>query len=300
MGIDMKTTRSYTQRERAAGAAPTRLAILEATVELATALPLSAVTLPRIAERAGVSVQTVLRRFESRDNLLEAAHAHAFDRVIAELPADPDDLAGALAALVAHYERIGDGMILLLGQEGWEPLAKAVADGGRAFHRSYVETLFAPQLAAADDPRALADHLMIATDLYTWKQWRRDMGRSRDETLRLLTAHVVGGATAAPPLHRETLREGALMTKILIVTAEAGGNVPPHLAIAERLAAAGRPGRVRRHPPPGAVLLAARRRTRGAPRPRGSRPGAHVVLPEGLPALPAPRRVPPYRAGGDR
>ncbi len=208
MGIDMKTTRSYTQRERAAGAARTRLAILEATVELATALPLSAVTLPRIAERAGVSVQTVLRRFESRDNLLEAAHAHAFDRVIAELPADPDDLAGALAALVAHYERIGDGMMLLLGQEGWEPLAKAVADGGRAFHRSYVEALFAPHLAVADDPRALADHLLIATDLYTWKQWRRDRGRSLDETLRLLTAHV-SAILAAVPSGKRSERESS-------------------------------------------------------------------------------------------
>ncbi len=149
-------------------------------------------------------MQTVLRRFESRDNLLAAAQAHAFDLVIAELPTDPDDLPGALAALIAHYERIGDGMILLLGQEGWEPLATAVTDGGRAFHRSYVETLFAPQLAAADDSRALADHLMIATDLYTWKQWRRDMGRSRGETLRLLTGHVAAVLTAATPENRST------------------------------------------------------------------------------------------------
>ena len=47
----------------------------------------------------------------------------------------------------------------------------------------------------ADQP-AMLDALVAAADLYTWKLFRRDMGRSREAT-RDLVAHLIRGAVAA-------------------------------------------------------------------------------------------------------
>jgi hypothetical protein len=53
---------------------------------------------------------------------------------------------------------------------------------GKAMHRAWVVEVFAPFLAAADDPEALTDLLVVATDVYAWKLLRRDRGLSRERT----------------------------------------------------------------------------------------------------------------------
>jgi AcrR family transcriptional regulator len=204
MGIAMKTTRTYTMRARAEQAEQTRDRILDAVIALSAERPLAACTLPAVAERAEVSVQTVLRGFGSRDGLLEAALERTRSEVLAERPADPDDRRASLAALVDHYESRGDGVLLLLGQETWEPFAARVTTNGRRIHREWVETAFADVLEPLPrDARIEAVDLLVAvTDLFTWKLWRRDLGRSRDETLeRMLrlaasvTEHLAGHLT---------------------------------------------------------------------------------------------------------
>jgi hypothetical protein len=45
-----------------------------------------------------------------------------------------------------------------------------------------VRTVFAPQLADAEDARALLDLLVVATDVYSWKLLRLDFGLSRART----------------------------------------------------------------------------------------------------------------------
>jgi len=192
----MKEKRSYTMRARADGAAQTRSSILEATIALAGELPLAACTLPAVAERAGVSVQTVLRIFGSRDGLFSAAEAHGRADVLAERPADPDDVPGSIDVLLDHYERRGDGTLLLLGQEAWEPVAMRVTTAGRALHRDWVERTFARALEACAPAERdeTVDLLVAATDLFTWKLWRRDRGLGRTDVrrrmLRLVDAVV--------------------------------------------------------------------------------------------------------------
>jgi len=206
MGIVMKTTRSYTMRVRAEQAEQTRLRISRAAVELAGERPLAACTLSAIADRAGVSVQTVLRIFGSRDELFRQAMDRTSAEVRGERPIDPRDVPGSLGALVDHYERRGDMVLLLLGQEAWEPLAAAAVGMGKGLHRDWVATLFAPALdPMPDDLRErTVDLLVAATDVFAWKLWRRDLARTRDETLdrmlELVTAVVdrirpVGGPT---------------------------------------------------------------------------------------------------------
>lgn len=190
----MKTKRSYDMRSRAAEADRTRARILDAAVALAGEVPLSGCTLPAIADRAGVSVQTVLRAYGSRDGLFAAAADRAREQVAAERETPVGDAPAALDVLASHYEAWGDTMLLLLAQESWEPLAAEVTASGKMLHRDWVGRVFAPHLAALDDTdRSEAiDLLVVATDLYTWKLLRRDRGLGRAATIermhRLVTS----------------------------------------------------------------------------------------------------------------
>jgi AcrR family transcriptional regulator len=185
IGVVMKTTRPYTMRARAEQAEQTRLRIIRATVALGGERPLAACTLPAIAERADVSVQTVLRVFGSRDALFREVLDRTSADVVAERTADPDDVPASLAALVDHYELRGDTVLLLLGQESWEPLAAEITTPGKRLHREWVAEVFGHSLAPLSEPRreTTTDLLVAATDVSAWKLWRRDLGRTRDETL---------------------------------------------------------------------------------------------------------------------
>lgn len=190
MGIVMKTTRNYTMRARAEQVERTRARILHAVIDLAGERPLAACTLPAIADRAEVSVQTVLRVFGSRDGLFSQAIERTSVDVLAERLADPDDVPASLAALVDQYDLRGDLVLLLLGQESWEPVAAAAVSRGKTAHREWVGTVFGRALgplAPAARERA-ADLLVVATDVFAWKLWRRDLGRTRDETLDRMLA----------------------------------------------------------------------------------------------------------------
>lgn len=192
MIIVMKTTRTYTMRARAEQAEQTRVRIVSATVALGGERPLAACTLPAIAERAEVSVQTVLRIFGSRDALFRAVLDRTSTEVVAERTADPDDVPASIAALVDHYESRGDTVLLLLGQEAWEPLAAQVTTLGKRLHREWVGAVFARALEPLPAARRdeAVDLLVAATDVSAWKVWRRDAGRTRDETLARMLALV--------------------------------------------------------------------------------------------------------------
>ena len=174
---------------RADAVAGTRARILDAVVALHERRVSSDISLADIAGEAGVSVQTVLRHFGSRDGLLDAALERVTAAVEDERRADPGDVAGAVRAVVDHYELRGDGVLLLLAQEGWEAFAAQVTSQGRRMHRRWVQESFAPLLPRGAAREEGVDLLVVATDVYTWKLLRRDRGlslprtRARMETL---------------------------------------------------------------------------------------------------------------------
>ena len=238
MGIIMKTTRPYTMGARAEQVERTREQVLAAAIALSGELPLASCSLPLVAERAGVSVQTILRQFGSRDELFDAAVERGLATIVDERVADPDDVEASIASLIAHYERLGDAVLLLLGQERWEPRARRITDGGRRMHRAWVEQVFARALEgrAPADREATVDLLVAATDVGTWKLWRRDRDLGRAATtgrMLRLAASVVADRTRRR--ERRTRAEAMTMSTITVITLDAGGNVPPALAIAGRL-----------------------------------------------------------------
>lgn len=179
----MNTTRPYTMTARAEAAERTRLRILDAMVGLAGTRLLAEISLDDVASAAEVSVQTVLRRFGSRAGLLEAAFAHATADIASERVAPVGDVVACVRVIVDHYERRGDGVVLLLAQEASDEIVARITTTGRRMHREWNEEVFGPLLPADPAARvALVDLLTVATDVYTWKLLRRDRGLDRTTT----------------------------------------------------------------------------------------------------------------------
>jgi AcrR family transcriptional regulator len=191
----MKTgRRAYHQTARAEAAAATRERILDVALEHFLQRFYDEVTLAGIGKEAGVSQQTVINHFRSKEGLLEAA-ADRLDpeRFRRELVGDP------VAGVVGDYEAGGDATIRLIALEERVPALGPFLARGRAGHRAWVQEAFAGQLPAAPGPareQAIATHV-VATDIYTWKLLRRDMGLSRAQTVEAMRTMVAALATKA-------------------------------------------------------------------------------------------------------
>src|SRR5215469_2827686 len=93
--------RPYRMVARAESAAATGERILDAAVEVFWELPGDQLSLEEVARRAGVTVQTVIRRFGGRDGLLAAAGEREAERVSRQrAQAMVGDVAGAVRVLV--------------------------------------------------------------------------------------------------------------------------------------------------------------------------------------------------------
>lgn len=183
--VTAASTRRYEMRRRAETVAATRAAILDAALAIGD----PRAPLAQVAERAGVSERTVLRHFGTRDGLVAAAIREGSARVEAERFAVPSgDLDAAVANLVEHYEREGDGVLRLLAEEGADEGIDAILAEGRAVHRRWVEQKLGPLLGGleARTRRRRLAQLVAACDVYAWKLLRRDSGLGRAETERAI------------------------------------------------------------------------------------------------------------------
>ncbi|HNE89930.1 MAG TPA: helix-turn-helix domain-containing protein [Actinomycetota bacterium] len=178
----MKTTRPYRMEARAESAELTGQRILQAAVDIFWERPTLDVSLEDVADRAGVSTRTVIRRFGSKEGLMAAAAAWSSERVEAQRDQAPvGDVAGSVAVLMDHYEEYGDGVLRLLAAEVHVPALSPTVDNGRRLHEAWCRRVFAPYLATgspARKRRRLAQFIAMC-DVYTWKLLRRDAGLGR-------------------------------------------------------------------------------------------------------------------------
>jgi AcrR family transcriptional regulator len=190
MNLPEAPTRSYRMQARAEAAAATAERIVEAAVELFWEQPTDQIRLDEVAARAGVSVQTVIRRFGGREGLFEAAASREQARVRdARAAVTPGDVAGAVSNLVDHYESLGDRVLRMLAEEERVPALRDVVEQGRSLHREWCGVVFAPFLTGLTGvarDRRLAQ-LVVVCDVYTWKLLRRDCGLSRAQTTKAIT-----------------------------------------------------------------------------------------------------------------
>jgi AcrR family transcriptional regulator len=172
----MKTAKPYNMELRAAAAQATHERILVAAAEVFLARWYDDVTLAELAERAGVSGQTVINHYGGKEQLASAAYEYLGKQIVhRRYTPEPGDIEGAIEALGEDYEITGDAVVRMLALEEKVAALRPMLERGRKSHREWVETMFqAP---------GLVPELVVATDVYTWKLLRRDQGLSRDETV---------------------------------------------------------------------------------------------------------------------
>jgi len=186
--------RTYRQTRRADATERTREAILDAAREVFRADPQLDPSLDAVAARAGVSTRTVIRQFGSKERLLEAAIAAGVEATKTTRHAEPGDVEGAVRAIVAHYEEMGDDVMRWLSLADRLPVVHRVTERGTESHHEWVEEVFAPDLDGLPrgERRARRAALATVTDVYVWHLLRRREGLGREATREAMLGLVEG------------------------------------------------------------------------------------------------------------
>ena len=199
----MKATaakRVYRQSARAETAEATAHRILDAFAADLRERWFDEIRLDDVAREAGVTVQTVIRRFGGKEGLLDAMHERLGAEIRQRREVAPGDAKGAVASIVEDYEKVGDLVMRTLAQEDRYPSVRKMTDIGRAQHRAWIGRAFEPWLApmAPGARRRAHDALVVAGDIYVWKLIRRDMNRPVAEYRALMEA-MCAAAIGLPP-----------------------------------------------------------------------------------------------------
>jgi AcrR family transcriptional regulator len=191
----MERQRPYKQVARAQAQERTRETLLQAASEEVERDGWTQASLESVAERAGVTKQTALRHFGSKEGLLDAVIRRTSTIVVKERAEAPiGDIPGAVANLMRHYERYGDTVVRVLpyrdavfrvfGHDDRGSLVQRALDRGHEVHEEWVLRTFEPQLANLEvraRERRMAQ-LVAICDVYMWKILRRDLGLSLRRT----------------------------------------------------------------------------------------------------------------------
>ena len=185
-------------RARTDAAEATHQRIVNVAIDLLPEVWVDQITLDEVAARAGVTVQTVIRRFGNKESLIATAGTLLEQRIAQQRMAAPvGDVAGILQNVFDHYEDVGDMVLRALAQEGRYPALREITDRGRRLHYAWVEHTFAPFLAhrMGTEYERLRAQLIAVTDIYMWKLLRRDLLLERTQAeiaLRELLGGVIG------------------------------------------------------------------------------------------------------------
>ncbi len=190
MKVEIKSSQSrrpYRMKARAASAEATEERILEAAVQLFGTYSYDQVSLQAIASMAQVTLQTVIRRFGSKESLFKAASHDALEEAFRDRSQVlSGDIESAAEKLVDHYEKWGNLILRLLGQEQLIVEISEATETGRSLHHQWVEHTFLPMLDNLPSVRSqyIVAQVIAVTDVHVWKTLRHDLGFSQEETRR--------------------------------------------------------------------------------------------------------------------
>ncbi|MEX0810950.1 MAG: TetR/AcrR family transcriptional regulator [Chitinophagales bacterium] len=187
--------RNYKMTKRAEQVNRNEQKILDATFSLWKQYSMHEITLDMVAENAGVTVRTILRKYGSKEGLIE----YCIDNDIGKIShkrnvAIEGGVEQALQVLLDNYEEIGEAAIRTLAIEEELAVAKKALIKGRAFHREWCAKVFEEHLPKKNtkEYETRLHAFFAATDFYLWKLLRKDLGKSKKETYAVLWTMVEG------------------------------------------------------------------------------------------------------------
>lgn len=186
----MISPRPYKKVEREKSRQRTRDALLDAATDEFFAGNWLKVSLESVATKAGVTKQTLLRHFGSKDGLAMQALTRGAAQIRDQRWKTPtDDVAGAVDNLLDHYETWGERSLRIgAWQQSGRPALAMLSQAARQVHYEWVDYAFAPWLDALDgEARARRRAALIALcDLQVWWILSHDLGLARDEVHAIL------------------------------------------------------------------------------------------------------------------
>ncbi|MEU4418105.1 TetR/AcrR family transcriptional regulator [Nocardia salmonicida] len=183
-------TRPYRMTARAQAAEQTGSRIVDAMVARFAELPYDQIRLEDVAADAGVTVQTVLRRFAGKHALMTAAVERELGAIAKSRAAlGTGDPAATVADLVVHYEKYGALILKVFAEarfvEGLPPLVAA----GRQFHLTWCRTAFEEHVTPGGDQQAQERRMaqvVVACDATTWRILRQDLDLAPEQVRRTI------------------------------------------------------------------------------------------------------------------
>jgi AcrR family transcriptional regulator len=197
----MMRSRTYVKVARAQRELRTRTALLEAAERAFFAGIWEATTLDAVAAGAGVTKQTLLRHFGTKDGLLEQTFQRAYDRVQAQrMRAPADDIDAAVENLLEHYDSVGDASLKIAAMRGGQ-LITELGRRARQLHYDWIDHAFGAWLAALlpRDRAHVRATLITICDVRAWDILTNELGLSRADTKAALILTVRRLLTAAQP-----------------------------------------------------------------------------------------------------
>lgn len=174
-------SRKYTSELRSAQAAATRDRILDAVVEV-LAEGVDTLSIPSVAERAGVSIGTVYRHFGDKAGLLKALVPHAGKRSgidIESIPETLEEVDDVVRKVYHHFENIDDvlraAFASRIGRE-----ARVLGSGERFELMKRMIHNIDPNIPG-DQADHLAKLVLILTTSDVYLQWKDRLGMDPEE-----------------------------------------------------------------------------------------------------------------------
>ena len=161
---------------RARDAERTGERIVDAMLARFETTPYEHIRIEDVATDAGVTGQTVLRRFGSKPALMNATEERELARIVAarEAAAQASPVE-TIQALVLHYERYGALILKTYSEAPLVPGLPEIAAQGRAFHVDWCRRTFALDASVSESDAARRTAQIIAIcDATTWRILRFD------------------------------------------------------------------------------------------------------------------------------
>lgn len=178
--------------------------ILNAMLQRFATLPYGQIRLEDVATDAGVTVQTVIRRFGSKSALLVTVVERELGKIVASRAASAGATPRATVdALADHYELYGALILKMYAEADLAEGLGETAKYGRAYHVDWCRTAFAAAAEhGADDAKRerRLSQIVAVCDARTWSILRLESGLSIAQTKRALyemLSPILGPAASA-------------------------------------------------------------------------------------------------------
>ncbi|HEV7938079.1 MAG TPA: TetR/AcrR family transcriptional regulator [Solirubrobacteraceae bacterium] len=188
-----ESTREYKQVERAKAQERTREALIAAATDEFFEGNWLKTSLDSLSRRAGVTRQTLLRHFGSKDGLLMQSLMRGASQVRDQRWSTPTtDISGAVENVIEHYEEWGERSVRIGAWQRGPTVLALFSNAARQIHYDWVEHAFAQWLVKFDEETRARRRatLIVLCDVQTWWTLSNDLGLPRREVHAILTEQI--------------------------------------------------------------------------------------------------------------